>query len=155
MAYSGGSRLHPGKVEEITAVRESLLAMDDMVSSVNAGAGVRARADRKTPSVSGNDGGLDIAVAVQHVMENLLQPGQGRLASNVIGGTNLFLRDQRERSAHGLRSVMEGRFQRDLRVMQPVGIELYLGSSGAATEEVHRPAFAHHVDGQLPGFRTS
>lgn len=29
----------------------------------------------ESASVPGNNGGLDIAVAVQHVMENLLQPG--------------------------------------------------------------------------------
>jgi hypothetical protein len=34
MAYSGGSLLHPGRVEEIDSGPESLLAMDDIVSSV-------------------------------------------------------------------------------------------------------------------------
>src|SRR5579864_7969443 len=127
MAYSGGRAFHPGGVEEIAAVRESL-AMDDMVSSVNVGAGVHARAAIGKSSVPGNDGSFDIAIAVQHVMENLLQPGQWRLASNVIGGTNLLLGNQRECSAHGFRGVMESRFQRDLRVMQPVGIQLHFGA---------------------------
>src|SRR5579864_7555300 len=96
-------------------------------------------------SVPGNDGGLDIAIAVQHVMKNLLQPGQWRLAGNVIGRTDFLFRNQSEGSAHGFRRVVEGRLQRDFRVVQPVGVELHLGAGGAAAKEVHRPALTHHV----------
>ncbi len=41
-----------------------------------------------------NDGGLDVAVAVQHVLQNLLQPRKRRFARNVVGRSNLFFRDQ-------------------------------------------------------------
>src|SRR5580692_10375960 len=113
------------------------------------------RLSQNPGSVPRDDRGLDIAVAVQHVMENLLQPGKWRFAGNVIGRSNLLFGDQREGSAHSLRRVMEGGFQRDLRIVQPVGVELYFRAAGATTKKVYRPAFAHHVNGHLPGFRTS
>src|SRR5580692_2522405 len=111
------------------------------------------RLSQNPGSVPRDDRGLDIAVAVQHVMENLLQPGKWRFAGNVIGRTNLLFGDQREGSAHSLRSVMESRFQRDLRIMQPVSVELHFGPAGATAKEIHRPAFAHHINSHLPGFR--
>ncbi len=47
--------------------------------------------------------------------------------------------------------VVEAGLERDVVVVQAVGVELDVGSGGASAEEVHRAAFAHHVDGPLPG----
>src|SRR5579863_9408325 len=107
--------------------------MDDMVSSV----------PRKSRSMPGNNGGLDIAATIQHVMQNLLQPGERCFASDVVGRTNLLLSNQRERFAHRLRRVMKSRFERDFRVVQPIGIELNFGAGGASAKEVNRASLAH------------
>ena len=107
---------------------------------------------RSWHSVAGNYGGFDIASAVQHVAENLLQARQGRLAGDVVGRTNLFCRDQSECPANCFRRVVECSFQRDFGIVQAIGLELHFRSAGAATEEIHSAAFADHVDGPLPGF---
>src|SRR5579871_1552671 len=57
-------------------------------------------------SVSRNNRSLDIAASVQHVAENLLQPRQGRLAGNVVGGADLLGGDQAKGPAHRFRRVM-------------------------------------------------
>ena len=57
---------------------------------------MRLSAERMPASVPGDDGGLDIAVAVQHVAQDLLQPRQRRLAGDVVGRTNLLLGNQSE-----------------------------------------------------------
>src|SRR5258708_2470898 len=63
-----------------------------------------------TGSMTRNDGRLDIAVAIQHVAEHLLQPGERRFSGDVIGRPNLLLRNQGERLAHRLRRVMKSSF---------------------------------------------
>ena len=78
--------------------------------------------------VAGDDCGLDVAAAVQHVTQDLLQARQGRLAGNVVGGANLLGRDQSEGPAHRFRSVMERGLQRDLGIVQAIGVELHLRS---------------------------
>jgi hypothetical protein len=49
--------------------------------------------------VSWNDGGLDVAVAVEHVAQHVMQARQWRFAGNVIGAANLLFCDQRKRAA--------------------------------------------------------
>src|ERR1700746_2370983 len=51
--------------------------------------------------------------------------------------------------------MVEGGFQRDLGIMQAVGIKLNLGAIGASAEEVYGSAFTNHIDSQLPGFRAT
>src|SRR5271156_6341465 len=123
--------------------------MDAMVSFVPR---ADLRANRKPALVTGDNGGLDVAVAVQHVAENLLQPREWRLAGNVVRGTNLLLSNQCKRLAHGLRGVMERGLERDFGIVQPVGIELHLGAAGASSEKVHSAAFANHVNRPFPRF---
>ena len=48
--------------------------------------------------------------------------------------------------------VMEGGAQRDVAIVDAVGIESDLRVGGAAAEEVDRAALAHQLDGFLPGF---
>src|SRR5581483_3346695 len=118
---------------------------------------VHTKGTRRDPSesVAGNDRGLDVGVAVKHVAQHMLKARTRRLARNVIGAPDLLFRNQSERLAHALRSVVEGGLERDLGIMQPVGIQVDLGSRGAPAEEVDGAAFAHHVDGPLPGFRAA
>ena len=61
-----------------------------------------------------DNGRLDVAVAVQHVPQDLLQPRERGLAGDVIGALNFPFANQREGFAHRLRRVMEGGLQRDL-----------------------------------------
>src|SRR5947199_4140823 len=98
---------------------------------------------------------LNSSVTLQHMPENLLQASKRCFTSNVIGGANFLFRDQIECPTHCLRSMVEGGFQRDLRIVQAVGIKLDLGAAGASAEEVHGATFTNHVDSQLPGFRTT
>ncbi len=103
--------------------------------------------------MAGDDCGFDVAAAVQHVTQNLLQARQRRLPGNVVGGTNLLGRDQSEGPANRFRRVVERGFQSDFGIVQAIGFELHFCSTGAAAEEVHGAAFADHVDGPLPRFR--
>src|SRR5664280_75036 len=96
-------------------------------------------------SMSRNDRGLDLATALYHHLEYLRQSRQRHFARDVVGALDLPLRDQRERLSYHLRRVMERRLQRDLRVVQPLGVELHLRPLRASAKEVHRAAFARHV----------
>src|SRR5271169_6245595 len=139
IAYSGGSTLQPEAVAPgcVTKVRLSVGA-DDM------GCGSpRALLPRDNRS-------LDVAVAVQHVTQDMLQTRQWRLTSDVVRAFDFLLRNQRECFAHGLRSVMESGLQREFVIVQPLGIKRDLGSIGATAKEVHDSALAHHVDRPLP-----
>src|SRR3977135_4450487 len=93
-------------------------------------------------SVAGNNGGLDVATAVQHVAQHVLQARQRSLSGDVVGGTNFFRRNQSEGATDGLGRVVKRRLQGDLRIMQAVGIKLNLSSARAAAEEIHRAALA-------------
>src|SRR5579864_3959432 len=106
-------------------------------------------------SVAGDDRGLNVAPAVQHVPQNLLQARQRRLSGDVVGGANLFGRDQSEGSANRFWRVVERRFQRDFGVVQAIGLELHFGSTGASAEEIDGAAFPDHVDSPLPGLRAA
>ena len=105
--------------------------------------------------MAGDDCGFDVAAAVQHVAQNLLEARQRRLSGDVVGGTNLFGRDQSEGPANRFRRVVERCFQSDFGVVQAIGFELHLGAAGASAEEVDGAAFADHVDGPLPSFGTA
>src|SRR5882724_530671 len=105
--------------------------------------------------MAGNDGGLNLAAPVQHLLQNLFQLGKRRFPSNVIRALDVLVRDERKRLAHGLRRMVERTLDRDLRVMQAVGIQFHLGAAGASAKEVHYAAAAHHVHGPLPGLRTA
>src|SRR5579871_6898728 len=100
----------------------------------------------------GYDRSLDVTVAIEHVAQNLLQPGEWRLAGNVIGRSNLLFRNQCERLTHGLGGVVERSLERDLRVVQAIGIKSDLGSSSTSAKKVHRAALADHIDRPLPRF---
>src|ERR1700683_3900059 len=71
------------------------------------------------------------------------------------GGANFLGRDQAKGAAHRLRRVMERGLQRDLGIVQTVGIELHFGPAGASAEEIYGAAFANHLDCPLPGVRTT
>ena len=104
---------------------------------------------------SRDDGRLDVAVAIEHVPQYLLQARQRRFAGDVVGPLDLVLADQGERFAHRLRRVMERGLQRQLVIVQALRIQRDRGPAGATAEEVDGAAFAHHVDGPLPGLRAA
>src|SRR5216684_741240 len=106
-------------------------------------------------SVAGNDGRFDVAAAVQHVAKDLLEARQRGFAGDVVGGANLFGGDQAEGAAHGFRRVMKCGLERDLRIVQAIGIELDFGAAGASAEEVYGAAFADHFHRPLPSFGTA
>ncbi len=87
--------------------------------------------------------------------KHMMQAGKRRFAGNVIGGANLLFRNQGKCLAHGLRCVMESRFQRHFRIVQAIGVELHLGAAGASSEKVDGAAFAYHVNRPLPSFGTA
>src|SRR5580658_9007258 len=107
------------------------------------------------PSMAGNDGGFDVAAAVQHVPQHFLQARQRSLAGDVVGGANFLGRDQAESAAHRFRRVMERGFQRDLGIVQAIGIELHFGPAGASAEEIYGAAFANHFYRPLPSVGTT
>ena len=102
--------------------------------------------------MAGDDGGFDVSSAVEHVAQNFLQTGERGFAGDVVGGADFFGRDQAEGAADGFRRVMERGLERNLGIVQTVGIELHFGTAGASAEEVNGAAFADHFDGPLPGF---
>src|SRR5258708_7834087 len=106
-------------------------------------------------SVPRNNGGLYIAISVEHWTQHPPQSRQGGFAGYVIGRTNFLFCNQRERTAYGFRGMVESCFERDFRVMQAIGIELHLGPTGATAKEIDRAAFAYHVNRPLPSFRTA
>src|ERR1700704_5164550 len=60
--------------------------------------------------VSGNNRGLDVAVAVQHVPQYVMQARERSFARDVVRAANFSLGDQSECTADSLRSVMERGF---------------------------------------------
>src|SRR5215471_5458699 len=91
-------------------------------------------------SMAGNYRRLDVASAIQHMAENLLQARQGRLAGDVVGRTNLLCRDQAKCSADSFRCVMERCLEGDLGVVQAIRFQLHLGPAGASAKEIHGAA---------------
>ncbi len=74
------------------------------------------------------------------------------MAGDEGAGLESAARNEIERlAAHG-RCVMEGGAQRDVAVVNAVGVERDVGADGASAEEVDGAAFAHHLDGFFPGF---
>ena len=102
--------------------------------------------------MAGDDGGLDVAAAVEHAAQDVLQTRKRSLPGNVVGGTNFLGGDQAKGAAHGFGRVVERGLERDLGVVQAVGIDLDFGAAGTAAEEVNGASFANHGDGPLPSF---
>src|SRR6185369_2709965 len=107
------------------------------------------------PSVSGDDRGLDVAVAMHHVSQHVMGARKRRFPGDVVGGANLTLGDQSESPAHGFGRVMERRLQCDFRIVQTLSVEIDLGSGGAPAEEVDGAALSNHVNGPFPCFGTA
>src|SRR5438067_9353326 len=102
-----------------------------------------------------DDGRLDISIPVLHVTKHMLQPRQGGLAGDVVSRTNFLFRNQCESTAHGFRRVMECCLERNLRIMQTVGVQLHLSPAGTTAEKVYRTAFTHHLNRLLPSLGTT
>src|SRR5262249_12461161 len=89
-------------------------------SSLPAGGGETASYWKKRPlvdsrvrsSVTRDDGGLDLAPPVQHLLQDLLQFGERRFAGHVVVAFDFLFCNQSEGAAHGLRRVVERGFQR-------------------------------------------
>src|SRR4029077_10245818 len=101
--------------------------------------------------MAGDDCGFDVAAAVQHVAQDLLQARERCLSGNVVCWSNLFCGDQAKGAADSFRRVMEGGLERDLGIVQAVGIELYFGATGTSAKEIDRATLPDHLDGPLPG----
>jgi len=63
--------------------------------------------------VTWDNGRFNVAVAVEHVSQNVMQSRQRSLTRDVIRTPHFPLSNQTERAANGLGRVMEGRFQRN------------------------------------------
>src|SRR5581483_2282903 len=85
-------------------------------------------------SVPGDDCGLDLSALFHHRFEHLRQSRERNFPGDVVRCLDLFFRNQGERLAHGLRRMMERGFQRDLGIVQALGVELHLGSLRASAE---------------------
>src|SRR5882724_2587274 len=149
MAYSGG---RADQAEE-----PGLWMGSEDIHYDYQGQGTRDATAKRTPlgSVTGNNGGLDVTGAVQHMAQDVLQFGERRLAGYVVGGLNLLLSDQFEGATDRVRGVMERRLEGDLGIVKPVGVNLHFGACWAPTEKVHGAAFAGHVDSPLPSLRSA
>src|SRR5215472_4456482 len=102
---------------------------------------------------SGNDGRLQLSVAVLHVLEHGGQFRERNFPGDEIAGADFSARDGFESFPHELRCVMKCRFDRDLGIVQSRGIELHVLSSRAATEKIYRAALARHLHSPLPSNR--
>src|SRR5260370_3505848 len=103
-------------------------------------------------SVAGNNRGLDVATTVQHVAQHVLQARQGSLSGDVVGGTNLFRRNESEGTTDGLGRMVKRRLQGDFRIVQAAGIKLHFGAARTAAQEIYRAPPANPSHGPLPRF---
>src|SRR5215472_1557184 len=105
--------------------------------------------------MAGNNGGLDLIAALQHLLQNLLELGERRLSGYVVSALDSLFGDERECPAHAFRRVVERRLQSQLGIVQAIGIQFYFGAAGATSEEVDRAAAPDHIYRPLPGLRPS
>src|SRR5205085_8458934 len=100
--------------------------------------------------MSGNNCGFYIPVSVQHMSKNLLQARQRSLPGYIVGRTNLLFGNQTKGAAHRVRGMVERSFERDLRIVQTIGVELDLGPGGASAKKVNCASLADHLGRPLP-----
>src|SRR5690242_8499590 len=90
------------------------------------------------------------AVTVHHAGKdgrNFVQPDA---SGNVLRALEATACHQSKGCLANSRRMVKAGYERDVAIMKPVGIELYLGSFRRTAEEVDRTAPAHHLDGPLP-----
>src|SRR5215510_15633578 len=104
--------------------------------------------------MTGNNGGLDLIAALQHLLQDLLQLGEWRFSGNVISTLDFFLSNQCKRFADAFGSVMERRLKCELRIVQAIGVQFNFCAAGTASEEVHRASATDHIHGPLPDLWT-
>src|SRR5580692_6630224 len=75
------------------------------------------------------------------------------MAGDEGAGLEASARDEREGLAADGRGVMEGGAERDVAIVNAVGVERDVGVFCAAAEEVDRAAFAHQLHCFLPRLR--
>src|SRR5205085_11172442 len=97
----------------------------------------------------------DPAAAIQQFAQHFVGMGERGFGGNMIGAVDLVLRNQAERLAYRLRSVMEGSLKCDLGIVEELGIKFHFGTAGASHEEVDRAALANHIHRPLPRLRTA
>ncbi len=101
-------------------------------------------------SVTRDNGRLDVAVTIQHVLQHVLQTRQWRFPSDVVVALNFAFGDQGKCLADTFRRVMERCLERDFRIVQPLGIEFHFGAIRTTTKEIDGAAFADHINRPLP-----
>src|SRR5260370_7691826 len=84
--------------------------------------------------------------------QHVLQARQGSLSGDVVGGTNLFRRNESEGSPDCFGRMVKRRLQGDLGIVQAVGIKLHFGSPCTAAEEIHGAALADPLHPPPPRF---
>ena len=90
--------------------------------------------------------------AVHQLLKDAIEFVEVSVAGDEGAGLEAAAGNQVERLAADGRRVVEGGAQRDVAVVNAVGVERDVGAHGASAEEVDGAAFAHHFDGFFPGF---
>src|ERR1700687_3304519 len=130
MAYSGGSALQTEESVAVGGWRAAVVIKNSWRRAGRPRPAGRARRPSLHPTtrhtvtilVTRDDRSLDIPVAVQHVAQHIVQTRKRRFAGNIVGAENLLLGNQTEGPAHRFWSVVEGRLQGDVRIVQAGGV---------------------------------
>ena len=90
--------------------------------------------------------------ALHQLLKDAVQLVEMSVAGDKSSGLKAPAGNQIERLAADVRGVMEGGAQRDVGVVNAVGVERDVRAHGASAKEVHRPALAHHFYRFFPRF---
>src|SRR5580658_2116552 len=120
----------------------------------------RARADLKAMSpltcVASkrlrHDGGLYFAAAVHQLLKHAVEFVEMRVAGDECAGLEAAARYEVERAAADSGRVVEGGAQRQVAIVNSVGVEADVCACRASAKEVYRSTFPHQLHRFLPGF---
>src|ERR1700722_10197359 len=102
-----------------------------------------------------NDRRLDVVGPILQATQHRFEVRQLRPAGDVFAALESPARQQiKGLPARGWR-VMETRLERDVVVVQPIGIDLHFGPGRTAAKKVNRSPAPNHIDSPLPGKRSS
>src|SRR5207302_1749657 len=95
---------------------------------------------------------LQVAVMAHQMAHHFQQVGQWLFAIHKIAGANVPVVNDVERFANIVRRVVKAGLTRNFRIVQQRRVQTDFALVRTPSEEVHRAAAAHHVNGPVPGF---
>jgi hypothetical protein len=104
---------------------------------------------------SGYDGGFDFGGPLHQFFKDAVKLVEVGATGDEGASLEISAGDEIESFAAHRRGVVERRAQRDVAVVDAIGVEVDVGADCAATEEVDCTAFADHLNGFFPCFRNA